>query len=97
MKQTVDVQKDMMKNMSIDQIQDLMDDMRDLQEDQEEINEAFTRNYEVDVEDGELDAELDELDYQMRFELDTKDLTVPNKRVATKKEADEKELEDMLK
>ena len=33
----------------------------------------------------------------MRFELDAKDLTVPNKRIASKKDNDEKELEDMLK
>ena len=41
--------------------------------------------------------ELDEIDYQMRVELDAKALTVPNKRVLTKKEQDEKELESMLK
>jgi hypothetical protein len=42
-------------------------------------------------------VELDELDYQMKVELNAKDLTVPNKRVVTQKENDEKELEDMLK
>jgi hypothetical protein len=53
---TVDVQKAMMSNMSVDAIQDLMDDLQDVREDQEEINEAFSRNYEVDIQDEELDA-----------------------------------------
>jgi hypothetical protein len=33
----------------------------------------------------------------MKVELDAKDLTVPNKRVVTQKENDERELEEMLK
>lgn len=33
----------------------------------------------------------------MRIELDATSLCAPNKRVATKKEEDEKELEEMLK
>jgi hypothetical protein len=40
---------------------------------------------------------LDELDYQMRVELDGKQFSVPNNRVPSKKEVDEKELNDMLK
>ena len=93
-----------MSDMNLDDIHDVMDDMRDIQDDQAEIMEAFTRNYDVDVEDSELDAgkydiilELDQLDYEMKVELDAKDLTVPNKRVLTKKENDELELEEMLK
>jgi hypothetical protein len=41
--------------------------------------------------------ELDELDYQLRLELDAKDLTIPNKRVLSKKESDLKDLEYLLK
>jgi hypothetical protein len=37
-----------------------------------------------------------ELDEQMRIDLDAKALTVPNKRVITKKEQDEKELADLI-
>jgi hypothetical protein len=33
----------------------------------------------------------------MRVELDTKALTVPNKRILSKKEQDERELEQILK
>lgn len=106
LKQTVNMQKDMMGTMNPDAVLDLMDDMKDIQDDQAEINEAFTRNYEIDVGDEELDAgiiyylfilELDELDYQMKIELDAKDLTVPNKRIISQKEHDEKELEHMLR
>jgi charged multivesicular body protein 5 len=56
LKGTIDVQKDMMKNMNPDHIYDMMDDMKDIQEQQEELNEAFSRNYEIDVGDEELDA-----------------------------------------
>jgi len=97
LKTTVNVQKDMMQNMNADSVYDLMDDMKEMQEDQAEINEAFSRNYEIDVGDEELDAELDQLDYEMRVELDAKDLTVPNKKVFSQKEKDEKELEEMMK
>lgn len=41
--------------------------------------------------------ELDELDHQLRMELDASSLCAPNKRIMTKKEEDEKELESMLK
>lgn len=96
---TVNVQKGMLKDMNADSMYDLMDDLKEIQEDQNEMNEAFTRNYEVDVGDDELDAELDELDYQMRVELDAKELTVPQNQnhLMSKKEQDEKELNEMLK
>jgi hypothetical protein len=42
-------------------------------------------------------VELDELDYQMKVELDSKELTAPNKRIVSKREEDEKELENMIK
>jgi hypothetical protein len=95
----------MMQEMNVDDIHNLMDDMKDIQEDQEEISDAMARNYDVDVCDSELDAginrfnllELDELDYQMKYEFNPQDLTVPNKRVLSQKETDERELEDMLK
>lgn len=97
LKDTVNVQKQMMGEMNADNVYDLMDQMREVKEDQDEINDAFTRNYDVEVEDEELDAELDELDHEMRVELDGRELTVPNKRIMSKKEMDEKELEDVMK
>ncbi len=56
MKETVDTQKQMMKEVNIDSIHDIMDDMRYLREDQEEINDAIARSYDVEVNDEELDA-----------------------------------------
>lgn len=56
LKSTVNVQKDLMKDMNVDQLHDVMDDMKEMQEEQEDINDAFQRNYEVDVGDEELDA-----------------------------------------
>jgi hypothetical protein len=53
---TMAVQKDMMKDMNVGDVENMMDDLRDIQEDQNEMNDAFTRNYEVDVGDEELDA-----------------------------------------
>lgn len=107
MKDTVDTQKAMMQGVSLDQMHDVMDDMRNIKEDQEELNEAMARNYDVEVDDEELDAgnniifikykELDELDHQMRIDLDVNTLCAPNKRILSKKEEDEKELENMLK
>jgi len=40
---------------------------------------------------------LEELDHQLRLELDANSLCAPNKRVLSKKEEDEKALEEMLK
>ena len=98
LKGTVDLQKNMMSGMNPDDVYNLMDDMKDIQDDQSEMNEAFSRNYEIDVGDDELDAELDELDYQMRVELTGDNLKVPDKNmVLSKKENDERELNDMLK
>ncbi len=106
LKGTVQVQKDMMQGMNPDEIYNLMDDMKEIQEDQNELNEAFTRNYEVDIGDEELDAgkliffylilELDELDYQMKVELDSNELSVPKNRIVSKKEKDEKELNEFI-
>jgi hypothetical protein len=40
--------------------------------------------------------ELLELDKQMRVDLDAKALTVPNKRMLSRREQDEKELADLI-
>jgi hypothetical protein len=56
MKDTVDVQKQMMKETNIDNLQDVMDDMRDMKEDMEELNDIMARQYDIDVADEELDA-----------------------------------------
>lgn len=56
MKDTVDTQKSMMKEVNIDSVSDLMDEMHWIKEDQEEINDSLARTYDVEVDDAELDA-----------------------------------------
>jgi len=56
MKDTVETQKQMMKEVNLDSIHDIMDDMYYIKEDQAEINEAIARSYDVEVNDEELDA-----------------------------------------
>jgi charged multivesicular body protein 5 len=56
MKDTVNVQKDMMKECNVDSMYDVMDDMAEMKDDQAEISEAFNRNYDVEVGDDELEA-----------------------------------------
>lgn len=56
MKDTVDTQKQMMREVNVDDVQDLMDEMNYIKEDQEEMNEAIARTYDVEVNDEELDA-----------------------------------------
>lgn len=56
MKDTVDSQMQLMKEVNVDNVQDLMDEMQYIKEDQEEMNEAIARTYDVEVNDEELDA-----------------------------------------
>jgi len=56
MKETVDVQKQMMREINVESIHDLMDEMQCIKEDQEEINESIARSYDVEVNDEELEA-----------------------------------------
>ena len=98
------VQKELMKDMNIDTVDDMIDEMQEMQYLTEEFSEAIQRNYEIDIDDEELNQginkfilELDEIDREMKIELDTKALTVPNKRLISKKEQDEKELEEIIK
>jgi hypothetical protein len=96
LKQTTDVQKDLMKEMNIDNVDDMIDQMQEIKYAQEEFSDAIQKNYEVEVDEADLDEELEQLDYDMRVQLDAKELTVPSKKVLTKKEVDEKDLEDFV-
>ncbi|CAG9332370.1 unnamed protein product [Blepharisma stoltei] len=63
MKAAHEVQKKQMKQLNVEQVENMMDDMQDLMMDTEEINEAMSRNYALDgIDETELDAELAELD-----------------------------------
>jgi hypothetical protein len=95
-KQTNDMQKQLMSEMNVDTIDDMVDEMREMKFMHEEFQEAMNRNYEIDVDDSELDDELEQLDYEMKIDLDAKQLCVPNKRIVSQKEQDERELEDLV-
>jgi hypothetical protein len=99
MKDTVDVQKQTMKEMGgIDSMYDIMDEMAEIKEEQEEMNQEFQRNYDVDVGDEELEAELDALDYQMRADMDNSNMNAPQNQFGSQvKNDDEIDLEDALK
>lgn len=51
-----------MKNLNIDDIEDLRDEMDDMAWESKEINEMLNRDYACDVDEGDLDAELRELE-----------------------------------
>lgn len=90
-------QKDMMKKMNAEDMFDIAMDMKDMRDEMDEMNEVFQESYKVDVSDDELDAELDELNFENKdnnFDVDI--LTAPNKKILSKKEADEKKLEEDL-
>lgn len=96
-KESSDCQKNLMKEMNSDTMFDIALDMREMKDDLEDMNNVFMDSYKVDVDEGELDAELDELDFENKdtnFNVDN--LTAPNKKVLSKKEIDEKKLEDEL-
>jgi len=63
MRNAVNTQKAMMKEIDIDQLDSLQDDMEDLMDDQEEVQEILGRDYSLnDFDEAQLEAELDELD-----------------------------------
>ena len=96
MKESSNLQKNMMKEMNADTMWDIAQDMREMQDEMEEVNEIFTESYRVDVDEGELDAELDELNFNMKDDFNPISLNKPNEKLLSKKEMDEKALEDEL-
>ena len=86
-----EVQKEQMKNLDMDQMEDIFDDMADMMADMEEVNEVMGRAYNCDFEEGELLGELDELDEELAAEQLDEGLGmpsyVPNSQQANKPEA----------
>ena len=63
MKQAITAQKAMMKDLDLDQLEDLQDDMQDLMDDQNEVQEILSRDYAIDdYDEAEIEGELEELD-----------------------------------
>lgn len=57
-----------MKDINLDELEDLKDDMEEMKFDSEEINEALNIDFGCDVDEDELDEELAELDDEMFLE-----------------------------
>ena len=71
-------QKEMMKGMDMDDMEDVFDDMADMMADMEEVNEVMGRNYNVDLDENELLGELDELDEELAMEQLDEGLGMPS-------------------
>ncbi len=66
MKVAAGAQKEMMKKINMDQLEDMQEEMRDMMEDQEEIQEILGRDYNLDAYDeAELEQELGDLDEEI--------------------------------
>ena len=63
MKQGVAAKKELMKNININELEDLQDNMAEMVEDTQEIQDILSRDYAIgEMDQGELEAELDALD-----------------------------------
>mgnify|MGYP001181921260 FL=1 len=71
-------QKQMMKQMDMDDMEDVFDDMADMMADMEEINECMGRNFNVEMDENELLGELDELDEELAAEQLDEGLGMPS-------------------
>ena len=73
-----DVQKQQMKALDMDQMEDIFDDMADMMADMEEVNECMGRAYNCDFDENELLGELDELDQELAEEQFNDGLGIPS-------------------
>jgi hypothetical protein len=97
MQESNQIQKNLMKEMNAETMMDIAFDMKEMQDNMNEINEVFQESYKVDLDDADLDAELDELDFENQDKnFNMENLMAPNKKVLSKKEQDEKKLEDEI-
>mmetsp|Transcript_12902 Transcript_12902/g.13001 ORF Transcript_12902/g.13001 Transcript_12902/m.13001 type:complete len:205 (+) Transcript_12902:2-616(+) len=80
MKAAHQVQTQQLKQIKINDVENLMDDIADLQFDTEEINEVMSRNYALDgIDETELEKELEELDEELLQEdMSRSSLKVPS-------------------
>jgi hypothetical protein len=66
LKRANEVQKQHMKTINIDDLEDTVDSMQDMQYDVQEMNEIMSRSYAIDdVNEDDLEAELAELDQEL--------------------------------
>lgn len=57
-----------MKNINIDELEDLKDDMDEMNWQQQEMNDLMNRNYACDVDEDDLDEELRNYDDELFME-----------------------------
>ena len=98
MKSTTAYQKQLMKDLNVDNLTDAMDEMNDMKEDMEEFTDAMNENFDIEVDDAEIDAEIQCMNEELNEEMNASELNVPaGHRMVSKEAREEKELEDMLK
>lgn len=68
MKEAMAVQKEIMKDMNIDELADIKDEMDDMMMDAQEMNEAVSSTFDMDINEADLDAELADLENQVNLE-----------------------------
>ena len=68
MKEVVEQQKGVMKDLDIDKLDDLRDEMDELKYESDYMNEMLNRDYNVDIDEDDLDDELGELEQELKAE-----------------------------
>ncbi len=69
MRDATKAQREAMKNINIDELEDLKDDMDEMMFESNEINDLLNRDYTVDVDESEIDEQLKDLDNEFFIEM----------------------------
>lgn len=72
MQQTVETQKNLMKHVDLDRLEDIRDEMEEMKFQSDYTNELLNRNFDVELDDIDLDAEMQEIDNDFYKEVMTK-------------------------
>ena len=62
-------QREAMKDINMDELEDLRDELDEMVYESNEINDMLNRDYTVDVDESELDDQLKELDNEFFLEM----------------------------
>lgn len=55
MQEVLDTQKEAMKNLDLDKLDDIRDQMNDMKYESDYMNEMLNRDYDIDVDEEDLD------------------------------------------
>lgn len=69
MRDATKAQREAMKEINIDELEDLKDEMDEMMFESNEINEMLNRDYTVDVDESEIDEQLRDLDNEFFLEM----------------------------